>query len=673
MKEIEKLDFRPFTKFCMSIGAVPTSYLAGLTIEEQLLWLCSYLEKEVIPAVNNNAEAVEELQGLYIQLKEYVDNYFENLDAQEEINNKLDEMTKSGELAEIISSYLNSQAVFGFDNVSDMVSSKALLNGSTARTYGYYEVNDGGSGLYRIRNVTNEDVIDGGSIIALDNTNLVAELITNGTINIKQYGAKETVNSHYENDISTYLEKCLNKYDEVYIPTGTYYLSSLNMNVSDKKLIGAENANIYTNNAGLVFSGTSTNPYGNRVRRLRIKNIKFFGENRVGAGLTLKYFGECYIDDCYFSGLEKGLYLLNGSEFAMNNTIFIDNTISLDMTKEVNNNDLDAVSINDCAISNSSICVRTESIRGCSFNNTVICNGQNNIGVLICSNYTNSENINFVNCEMEANTKSCIVVGEAGEHTYGLITLNVVNSKLISFDNIPVITINKLQHLNIDNTTFSFNYFPIIEINEYTQNNLRSNINNISGPIGAYIKDNRNDYYGIHIPSKYKKLNFFSDMSRSVLEYSISTEPTFNNNKIIFSGNGFIEFPLQTFNYEDIRNEIYVVVRGQNLGNISYIDGTEKSIKPGNTIQVIGEEEIRARRLDTNNNATAIRINVKSGTVISMIEIYGNNKQPLPICPFTTINANRIGNIKIGDTVVFTSSSLNYHLGVWNGSSFNTL
>ena len=43
LKEVEKLNFRPFTRFCMSIGAVPSSYLAGLDIEEQLLWLCSYL------------------------------------------------------------------------------------------------------------------------------------------------------------------------------------------------------------------------------------------------------------------------------------------------------------------------------------------------------------------------------------------------------------------------------------------------------------------------------------------------------------------------------------------------------------------------------------------------------------------------------------------------------
>ena len=62
----------------MSIAQVPTSYLSGLTIEEQLLWLCSFLTNEVIPTVNNNGEAVEELQELYRLLKDYVDNYFDN-------------------------------------------------------------------------------------------------------------------------------------------------------------------------------------------------------------------------------------------------------------------------------------------------------------------------------------------------------------------------------------------------------------------------------------------------------------------------------------------------------------------------------------------------------------------------------------------------------------------
>ncbi len=95
----------PFTKFCCTIGNLPSSYMQSFTYEEQLLWLCDYLQNTVIPAVNTNAEAVAELQGLYIELKDYVDHYFENLDVQNEINNKLDEMASDGTLNTLIEKY----------------------------------------------------------------------------------------------------------------------------------------------------------------------------------------------------------------------------------------------------------------------------------------------------------------------------------------------------------------------------------------------------------------------------------------------------------------------------------------------------------------------------------------------------------------------------------------
>lgn len=103
LKPIQEL--RPFTRFCTTIGNLPSSYLESMTYYEQILWLCEYLEKTVIPSVNNNAEALQEVQALYIELKNYVDNYFKNLDVQDEINNKLDEMALDGTLANIIEDY----------------------------------------------------------------------------------------------------------------------------------------------------------------------------------------------------------------------------------------------------------------------------------------------------------------------------------------------------------------------------------------------------------------------------------------------------------------------------------------------------------------------------------------------------------------------------------------
>lgn len=107
----------PFKHFCMSIGAIPTSYKDTLDYYETLLWLIKYLEETIIPTVNNNGEAVSELQQLYIELKNFVDNYFDNLDVQEEINNKLDDMASDGTLESIFQKLINQDDLINFHTV----------------------------------------------------------------------------------------------------------------------------------------------------------------------------------------------------------------------------------------------------------------------------------------------------------------------------------------------------------------------------------------------------------------------------------------------------------------------------------------------------------------------------------------------------------------------------
>ena len=92
----------PFTRLCMTIGNLPSSYFESMSYYEQLIWFTKYLQEQVIPAVNQNAAAVTELQQYYLELQDYVNHYFDNLDVQEEINNKLNEMVESGELRSLI-------------------------------------------------------------------------------------------------------------------------------------------------------------------------------------------------------------------------------------------------------------------------------------------------------------------------------------------------------------------------------------------------------------------------------------------------------------------------------------------------------------------------------------------------------------------------------------------
>ena len=109
--EIEVGKLPVITKFIYTLGVLPTSYLMSMTYQEQVTWLYNYLQTQVIPAINTDVEAVQELQTLYELLRTYVNDYFDNLDVQEEINNKLDELIADGTLSNIIESYVNNYII----------------------------------------------------------------------------------------------------------------------------------------------------------------------------------------------------------------------------------------------------------------------------------------------------------------------------------------------------------------------------------------------------------------------------------------------------------------------------------------------------------------------------------------------------------------------------------
>ncbi len=213
----------PFKKFCITIGNLPTAYLESMSYYEGLTYLVNYLSNNVIPALNHNGEVVEELQEQFTILKNYVDNYFDNLDVQEEINTKLDEMAESGQLTDIIAQYLGLAGMITFDTVADMKLAENLVNGSKCQTLGYYNTNDGGNALYKIRTITNEDVVDEMFIIALSDNSLIAELICEDSINIKKLGCKPTTDS------ATAIMKALSKNLKVIIPKGNWLSSPLTL------------------------------------------------------------------------------------------------------------------------------------------------------------------------------------------------------------------------------------------------------------------------------------------------------------------------------------------------------------------------------------------------------------------------------------------------------------
>ena len=182
---VEELNPSPFKNMVVGIGLIPTAYKESLTYFGALTEIVKYINEHLIPAVNGDGAAITELQEKYTLLKDYVDHYFDNLDVQEEINNKLDDMAEHGELADIIAQYLQLAGVLAFDTIADMQAATNIANGSTARTLGATNYLDGKGRLYKIRDITNDDTVDGVNIISItaDPTNtLIAELIPDETI-----------------------------------------------------------------------------------------------------------------------------------------------------------------------------------------------------------------------------------------------------------------------------------------------------------------------------------------------------------------------------------------------------------------------------------------------------------------------------------------------------------
>ena len=188
LKTVETVDTSPFKKLVVTIGELPTSFVESMTYYELLAWFTNYLQNTIIPAVNNNGEAVIELQEKFVELKTFVDTYFDNLDVQEEINNKLDEMADDGTLATIVSEYLNSVALFTYDNVATMKLATNFVNGSFAKTLGYTVKDDLGGTIYKIRTKSVSDTIDEQTVLSLYDETLVAELVPATIMNSKQFG-----------------------------------------------------------------------------------------------------------------------------------------------------------------------------------------------------------------------------------------------------------------------------------------------------------------------------------------------------------------------------------------------------------------------------------------------------------------------------------------------------
>lgn len=132
--------------------------------------------------VNELVKAVNGMDKIIKEYVEYIDHYFENLDVQEEINNKLDAMAEGGELAEFIAQYANLPCVHAYDTIADMASSANLVDGSFARAMSKTVAGIGDGAYYKIRETVEGDDPDGENLVTITGTTLVAEIIPDANL-----------------------------------------------------------------------------------------------------------------------------------------------------------------------------------------------------------------------------------------------------------------------------------------------------------------------------------------------------------------------------------------------------------------------------------------------------------------------------------------------------------
>lgn len=211
----------------------------------------TYMAKEGVVGENPSTSSKWQLIGGGVT-KEYLD---------EEVDEKLEDFT------------------IAFDTVALMKASTYLKAGMVVKTLGYYDANDGGAAIYKIKAKTNDDVADDKFIISLNDTTLIAELIYNKDINMKQVGAYGD-GTHDETTLFQYIfnyAKLRNYQCNIIIPNGKYLITdSLTLDIEKVNLIGQNaeiQSNISDNSPLLILIGGDDAAPNRRIKNLLFKNI----------------------------------------------------------------------------------------------------------------------------------------------------------------------------------------------------------------------------------------------------------------------------------------------------------------------------------------------------------------------------------------------------------------
>lgn len=174
-------------------------------------------------------------------------------------------------------------------SVAEMKAMSNIVAGNIIKTIGYYSANDGGGATYLIREKLETDVEDLGAIHFI-NDNLVAEIIVNKIMNVKQFGAK----GDGITDDTVAIQNAINNANHIVFPHGEYLVSIgeiqnsygfyYALNIPSNKIVDFGTATIKCNPVNGDIKEKYTIIYLNECDNVKVSNGKIIGDldNHIG-------------------------------------------------------------------------------------------------------------------------------------------------------------------------------------------------------------------------------------------------------------------------------------------------------------------------------------------------------------------------------------------------------
>lgn len=241
----------------------------------------------------------DNLQDAFNDLKSYVQDYFKNLDVQDEINNKLNEMVKDGTFDAILAKYFNIK--IPILNVEEMININEPILGTYYTTLNYYNNDNVESTFVVIDNKENAFCLEGKNGLYFKNIS---------DHSVEKYGIKP---NNSKNDIynTTILSNMLKIFhNAIFNPSNAYYFTniiiprgvSIDFNNSEIHCISIEINNTPRNDNDICAS---------------IKNGILYCSGDIGIKMTNTL--RVTVDNIMFMEFNVGIHFISGYECIFRN------------------------------------------------------------------------------------------------------------------------------------------------------------------------------------------------------------------------------------------------------------------------------------------------------------------------------------------------------------------